>query len=324
MRKYVFLLCFLFLLVGCQGSSYTPIDKDKNVIITTNIKEGSISFIDRQTKKLITTWELNEPMAGIALLPNREEILVYGKQLEYMYVYSLTEGRQVEKYKTGKGIVNVVVSEDKKQLFAADQTAQRIRFFTIKGKETGSVSTGKGPITMVEHHNQLSVLNFYDTKLTTIDTKTKEVIQSFMIPPASTGATVSPDGKEIWIGGHGDGNQVNEKVLVYSLQSGEMVRSLHAPFMPVNITKDKKYVYALSHGSNTLRVFDSSTYIEVASAEVGSNPFAFLKSGTEGYVASYDSDEVCVMDMKDMKIKQTIKVGKGPFQLIEREGKGNE
>ena len=66
-----------------------------------------------KNKKLITTWELNEPMAGITLLPNGEEILVYGKQLEYMYVYSLAEGRQVEKYKTGKGIVNVVVSEDK-------------------------------------------------------------------------------------------------------------------------------------------------------------------------------------------------------------------
>ena len=104
MRKSVFLICFLFLLVGCQGSSYTPIAKDKSVIITTNIKEGSISFVDKQTKKLITTWELNEPMAGIALLPNREEILIYGKQLEYMYVYSLTEGRQVEKYKTGKAL----------------------------------------------------------------------------------------------------------------------------------------------------------------------------------------------------------------------------
>ena len=80
---------------------------------------------------------------------------------------------------------------------------------------------------MVEYQNRLSVLNFYDTKLKTIDTK-KKVVQSFMIPPASTGATISPDGKEIWIGGHGDGNQVNEKVLVYSLQSGEMVRSLHA------------------------------------------------------------------------------------------------
>ncbi|PFI45524.1 40-residue YVTN family beta-propeller [Bacillus cereus] len=322
MRKFIFLLCFLFLLVGCQGSSYTPIAKDKNVIITTNIKEGSISFIDKKSKKLITTWELNEPMAGIALLRNDEEILVYGKQLEYMYVYSLTEGRQVDKYKTGKGIVNVVVSEDKKQLFAADQNAQKVRFFTIKGKETGSVSTGKGPITMVEYNKRLTVLNFYDTKLTTIDTKKKEVIQSFMIPPASTGATVSADGKEIWIGGHGDGSQVNEKVLVYSLQSGEMVRSLHAPFMPVNITKDDKYVYALSHGSNTLRKFDVSTYQEVASVEVGSNPFSFLKSGAEGYVASYDGDEVCVMDMKNMKIKQTIKVGKGPFQLIEREGEG--
>ncbi len=174
MRKSVFLLCFLFLLVGCQGSSYISIAKDKSVIITTNIKEGSLSFIDKHTKKLITTWELNEPMAGIALLPNGEDILVYGKQLEYMYVYSLAEGRQVEKYKTGKGIVNVVVSEDKKQLFAADQNAQKIRFFTINGKETGNVSTGKGPITMVEYHNQLSVLNFYDTKLTTIDTKKKK------------------------------------------------------------------------------------------------------------------------------------------------------
>ena len=36
-----------------------------------------------------------------------------------------------------------------------------------------------------------------------------------MIPPASTGATISPDGKEIWIGGHGDGNQVNESVSVF-------------------------------------------------------------------------------------------------------------
>ncbi|HDR7792360.1 TPA: YncE family protein [Bacillus luti] len=324
MRNFVFFLCFLFLLVGCQGSSYTPIAKDKSVIITTNIKEGSISFIDKKTKKVITTWELNKPMAGIALLPNNEEILVYGKQLEYMYVYSLTEGRQVEKYETGKGIVNVIVSKDKKQLFAADQNAQKIRFFTIEGKETGSVSTGKGPITMVEHNEKLSVLNFSDTKLTTIDIKKKEVINSFMIPPASTGATISPDGQEIWIGGHGDGNQVNEKVLVYSLQSGEMVRSLHAPFMPVDITKDNKYIYALSHGSNTLRKFDMRTYEEVASVEVGSNPFAFLKSGAEGYVASYDSDEICVMDMKTMKIKQIIKVGKGPFQLIEREGEGNE
>ena len=48
-EKVCFLL-FLFLLVGCQGSSYTPIAKDKSVIITTNIKEGSISFVDKQTK----------------------------------------------------------------------------------------------------------------------------------------------------------------------------------------------------------------------------------------------------------------------------------
>ena len=52
-----------------------------------------------------------------------------------------------------------------------------------------------------------------------------------MIPPASTGATISPDGKEIWIGGHGDGNQVNESVSVFFTEwrnGAFFTRSIHA------------------------------------------------------------------------------------------------
>ncbi|MDM5153928.1 YncE family protein [Bacillus sp. DX1.1] len=322
MRKWFFLLCFMFLLTGCQSDLYTPIAKNKNLIITTNIKEGSISFIDMQSKKTVATWSLQEPITGIAMLPGGENMLVYGKQLEYIYVYSLTEGKQIEKWKTGKGIANVIVSNDKKELFIADQNEQKIRIFTIRGKETASIPVGKGPLTMVQHDTQLHVLNFYDTQLSTIDIKEKKVTHSFMVPPASTGAFVSGDGKEIWIGGHGDGKQVNEKVLVYSLEDGQMVRSLHAPFMPVSIAGNETFIYVLSHGSNTLRKFDARTYQEVGAVEVGSNPFAFWKNGKEGYVASYDSDEVYVIDIDEMKMKQTIAVGKGPFQLTQREGRG--
>lgn len=318
----MFLLCCVFLLAGCQRESYTSIAKNKSVIITTNIKEGSISFIDRELKKTLATWNLKEPITGITMLPGGEDMLVYGKQLEYVYIYSLSEGKQIKKWKTGKGIANIVVSNDKKQLFVADQNEQKIRFLTTNGEEVGSVSVGKGPLTMVQHNQQLHVLNFYDTQLSTIDLEKKKIVHSFMVPPASTGAMVSADGKEIWIGGHGDGTQVNEKVLVYSLENGEMIRSLHAPFMPVSIAGDEEFMYALSHGSNMLRKFDVRTYQEVGEIEVGSNPFAFLKNGKEGYIASYDSDEVYVIDIQEMKVKQTITVGKGPFQLVQREGRG--
>ena len=71
-----------------------------------------------------------------------------------------------------------------------------------------------------------------------------------------------------------------------------------------------------------LEKFDISTYKRNCRSRVES--ICIFESGAEGYVASYDSDEVCVIDMKNLKIKQTIKVGKGPFQLIEREGKDNE
>lgn len=104
-----------------------------------------------------------------------EDILVYGKQLEYVYIYSLTEGNEVNKWKTGKGITNVIVANDGKQLFMADQNEQKVRFFTINGKETGSVSVGKGPLTMVQNDKQLHVLNFYDTQLSTIDLEKRKL-----------------------------------------------------------------------------------------------------------------------------------------------------
>lgn len=320
MKRWFISLCIILLLTGCKGGAYQSIDPKRDLLITTNIKEGSISFIDTDTKKTITTWHLNEPIMGTTLLPDGNRLLVYGKQLDHIYVYSLKDGKQLEKWNTGKGIANILLSENGKELFLADQNQQKIRIFTVNGKETGSVSVGKGPLTMVQHNEMLYVLNFYDTKLSSVDVKQKKVVNSFMIPPASTGAVLSEDGKDIFIGGHGDGKQVNEKVLEYSLEDGQMLQSLHAPFMPVSLSTDQQFIYVLSHGSSTLRKFDGKTYKEVGSLEVGSNPFAFWQIGSEGYVASYDSDEVYVVDLNEMKIKQTISVGKGPFQFVQRVG----
>ncbi|PGZ95980.1 40-residue YVTN family beta-propeller [Bacillus pseudomycoides] len=320
MKRWLISLCIVLLLTGCSGETYQSISPKKSLLITTNIKEGSISFIDTDTKKTITTWHLNEAIMGTTLLPDGNRLLVYGKQLDYIYVYSLKDGKQIDKWNTGKGIANILLSENGKELFMADQNQQKIRVFTIDGKEKESIPVGKGPLTMVQHHEMLYVLNFYDTKLSSIDVKQKKVVNSFMIPPASTGAIVSENGNEIFIGGHGDGKQVNEKVLVYSLQDGQMLQSIHAPFMPISLSADQQFIYVLSHGSNMLRKFDGKTYQEVDSLEVGSNPFTFWQIGNEGYVASYDSDEVYVVDLNEMKIKQTISVGKGPFQFVQRVG----
>lgn len=323
MRKWFVAFCFSLLLIGCNKGGYTSVPINKDVMITTNVKEGSISFIDMKTEKLLTTWELNETISGVTLLPDGDQLLIYGKQLEYIYVYSLKEGKQIDKWETGKGVANIVLSDNHKELFIADQNENAVRIFTTDGQETERIAVGQGPLTMVQKNEFLYVLNFYDTQLSTIDVKEKKVVQSFIVPPASTGATISEDGSEILIGGHGDGEQVNEKVLIYSLPDGQMTRSLHAPYMPVDVSQDEKYIYTLSHGSSMLRKFDKATYKEVGSLEVGSNPFSFWQDGKEGYVASYDSDEVYVVDLHTMKVKERIAVGKGPFQVVQREGKNH-
>lgn len=78
---------------------------------------------------------------------------------------------------------------------------------------------------------------------------------------------------------------------------------LYVLFMFVNIMRDSKYVYVFSYGLNIFRKFDIRIYKEIVFVEVGLNLFVFFESGVEGYVVSYDSDEVCVIDMKNLKIK---------------------
>lgn len=297
--------------------TFTKIEEKQPFIASVNIKDTSVTFVNEQYEKL-AHWDLDIPFTGGLLLEDRDSLLLYGKDMDSIEVFSLSKGKQKDSWKVGKGIVNMKLLQDGKGIAAVNQSLNTVSFYNVKGQLEDQVKVGKSPLTIVEGNHQLYVINFNDTKLSVINLETRQVEKEFPINHFSTGALIREDEHEIWIGGHGEGSETEEHVHIYSTENGELKRQINTPVMPVNFTENNKGIFILSHGSNAVYKLDQN-YHMVKSTTVGVNPFEMTTFNDDLIIAGYDSDELYVLDSNGEKIKKTIEVGKGPFQMISRE-----
>lgn len=316
----IILLVMVSVLGGCSDGNYKQIPSEKPIIISVNLKENSLTFLEGDTLNEITSWELNVPFTGAMLMPDEDHLAVYGKKMTSVHIYSLIEGELIEEWKVGEGIVNISLINNNKELALVDQVRDSIRIFSLEGKETRSKEVGDQPITLFEDEQnaQLYVVNFDDEKISVLSATSLDLINEIEINPFSTGIMVLSNEKQIWIGGHGKGENMEENVHIFSSETGELIQTLKAPSMPINFLNYDKDVFIVSHGTSTVYKWNSNTS-EVASLKVGVNPFEIKQYKDKVLIASYDSNEIHVIHPEEFVIERTVKVGNGPFQIVVRE-----
>lgn len=316
--KPIFLFVFaIILLTGCGSETYPKIQKDTPFIATVNIKDTSLTFLDKHYKTL-AQWDLKIPFTGALLLGDQDTILLYGKDMDSIEVFSLSKGKKIASWEVHKGIVNMKLLHDGKSIVAVNQSLNSVYFLNQKGELEDQIKVGKSPLTILQENQLLYVINFNDTKLSVINLETRKVEKEFPIRSSSTGALLKENQHEIWIGGHGEGANIEDHVYIYSTETGVLKRTVKAPTMPINLIEMDDSIFVLSHGTNSLYKMNMDGKI-VKSTTVGVNPFEMLPFSDNLIIAGYDSDELYVIDTDTVEIKKTITVGKGPFQMIRRE-----
>lgn len=317
--RVIALLLAVVLLSGCNSNeTYTKINLGKSFLATINIKDTSLTFLDENYQRF-ANWDISEPFTGALLLADKDTLLLYGKEMSTIEVFSLSAGKHIDSWNSGKGIVNMLVLEDR-GIVAVNQLNHSISFLDEEGQERDRVRVGQSPLTVLQGkqtHN-LFVVNFGDTICSVIDLKTKKVDREFTIKSSSTGALVREENEEIWIGGHGKGEKVEENLYIYSTETGRLKKKIKAPTMPIKFLENDDGIFILSHGSSSLFKLNEE-YEEVKSLVVGVNPFEMGNFKEDLIVAGYDSDEVYIVDTETMEVKKTAKVGEGPFQMLVRE-----
>lgn len=322
-KKYLAIILVCFVLVACSQKRYPPVPKDMNVIVTINIKDMTVSFVDGEQQKLAAQWEMEKPYSGGVILPNKDTLLLFGKHVETVDLYSLSEGKYIDSWKTGKGIVNGTVLQNEQEIIFVDQEKNLARFFTLDGKETKAIATKQNPFTLLEGKNKLYIVNLNDEALTVIDKEKKVALDSIKIHRYAAGALLREEQHELWLGGHGTGREAEQDIHVYHLKDGTLINSIHAPLMPVNFVEKDGYIFAISHGTNMLyKIAENGAVVD--SVQIGANPFELSLFHGELIVAGYDSDDIYFVAPDSLQIKQRVSVGKGPFQLLVRESASHD
>ncbi|WP_163100877.1 WD40 repeat domain-containing protein [Peribacillus alkalitolerans] len=309
---------FSIILSGCQKDNYKRINESVSFYASVNLKDGSLSFQDAMSGENLATWNLKRPITGALLLDDKDTLLVYGKQMKTVDVFSLSKGALIDSWNVGEGIVQIVQLKTSNELALVDQVKDQIRFFTNKGKEQRKVKTGKSPISLVESEKreQLFVLNFHDTKVSIINSKTYRAEDGITVNSSSSGILLNENDSELWVGGHGLGSNVEDNVHVYSIDTGKLIKSINAPTMPIFLKDTKNGTFIVSHGSSSIYRWSQN---KLESIQVGVNPFYLLEFKGNLLVAGYDSNDISILDPNTMRILKTVKVGNGPFHLFARE-----
>ncbi|MGG0812764.1 YncE family protein [Paenibacillus alvei] len=309
-------LALAFVLAGCGKDHFQPVEQQP-IIASANVKDHSLTFLDPSRNKVSATWQLDFPLSG-ALFLGLDQLLVYGKQADKALIYQLSTGKQIKTWNVGKGVANALLSHSKQLVYVVDQHHKSIRAFRLDGTLEYEVPVGKQPLHMYEAKDgsRLYVINFDDTTMSIIDTKSHKVVQTFGINESSAGGLLLDDRRELWVGGHGTGAEVESDIHVYNMDTGSLIRRIPAPYMPVSFAQTNTGIFALSHGSNTLRKFDRSAGAELGTLKIGANPFEMKAIGSYLYVASYDSNEIYIIDPESLTVSSIIPVGQGPFQIL--------
>ncbi|MGG0655172.1 YncE family protein [Rummeliibacillus pycnus] len=308
------LLSFVLILTGCGQKNYPAISNNQDFIASVNIQAPSISFINDQGK-VFSTWQLEEGYTGATLI-NQQQILLYGFQLKKAVVYSLTTGKQLYSIDTGVGVTNAIYDEIHNQIYIANGKTNRVAAYNEHGKLMADQKVYNYPMAMLIHDNQLFVVNYKDTKLSILQTKSLKPLKEWTIEKSSNGMVVVND-DQLWLGGHGEGIKPNSTVDIFNLESGKKISQIKMPMMPVGFVKNDNRVYVISHGDSVLSEVTLDGKIK-HEWEIGANPFSVNVFKNFVAVAGYDDHHIYFL--QNGKIVKTINVGKGPFQLLVREG----
>ncbi|WNS73871.1 WD40 repeat domain-containing protein [Bacillus sp. DTU_2020_1000418_1_SI_GHA_SEK_038] len=320
--RLLIIFVIAILLSSCTNQKYLPIQEDLSIAATVNIKDMTVSFIDIKNMKKLHDWDLKKPYTGAVILPDGDTLLLFGKQVETVDLFSLKGGKMISSWKTGKGIVNGKLLNTNSNIALADQNLGKIRFFNFDGEEIAQIKTASNPLTILESvkEKKLYVLSFSKEKLTVIDLNGTKKVSEYDIHPAAAGAWLNEGGNELWIGGHGAGAEVEKDIHVYNSDTGELTYKIPAPSMPVNFLEFNHQVFVLSHGSSMLYQLNVEGKV-INSKTIGANPFEIAIFDQYLIIAGYDSNDIHIVNPATLEIIKTIPVGKGPFRIVLRERK---
>ena len=218
-------------------------------------------------------------------------------------------------YGSNTGQHGSVISRDSKYLWVTSETPQSLlEIDAATGKIVNQWMTKQERshlVVVTPDEKKFYVSNTVSGSVSVIERATGAV-NVISIGKGAEAITISPDGREVWVG-----MPFDNKIAVISTAKDELAEMLESGGKQpqrIRFTPDGKEVWVSHVAGDTLTVIDAKSRKVVANVSVGKRPqgIVFSPDGRLGYFALSGSNQVAVIDVPDRKLVQNFDTGLDP------------
>jgi YVTN family beta-propeller protein len=218
-------------------------------------------------------------------------------------------------YGSNTGQHGSVISRDSKYVWVTSETPQSLlEIDAATGKIVNQWMTKQERshlVVVTPDEKKFYVSNTVSGSVSVIERATGAV-NVISIGKGAEAITISPDGREVWVG-----MPFDNKIAVISTAKDELAEMLESGGKQpqrIRFTPDGKEVWVSHVAGDTLTVIDAKSRKVVANVSVGKRPqgIVFSPDGRLGYFALSGSNQVAVIDVPDRKLVQNFDTGLDP------------
>ncbi|MBR72955.1 MAG: hypothetical protein CMM30_08460 [Rhodospirillaceae bacterium] len=300
-------------------------------LAVTNSADNTLSIIDLNTFLVVSTVELGEEPEHIAINPSGDVIAVGNIGGGSISFVSLNKGSELKRVSGLYEPHNMTFNSDGSHLFVGNLGANIVSVINVNdARVEEEISIGEHKTIASTHLSESEyqgIINITSTPngklgfaaygegdvMAIIDMELQKVIRNVELGNLPWRAFASPDGAHMLVPNNGD-----RTISVFSTKTLEEIARLPGgeDMTGINIGWFDSLAYVISRGENKLIVLDLISMKKVNEIPLLSTPETgvITPDGKKLYVALSSSDEVAVVDVRQMKIVKRIgNVGEEPW-----------
>lgn len=298
-----------------------------NVVVVLNSRDATVSLLDQQTYKEISTFPIGKEPHHLMATPDNKSLIVANAVGDELVFLDPKTGQIQRRISDIADPYQIGFSPDQKWFVSNSLRLDRVDFYRYDGKDlklTSRVPLAKLPSHMAFDAASTTVFITQQgsDQVSAIDLATQKVKWTLPVGKLPAGIVMTPDDKYLLVGIMG-----KDYVEVIDWRAQKTVKRIKAGVGTHNFRAlgDKRHIFVSNRTSNEINILDQQTLEMVGSIPVPGGPdcMEVSEDGKTLWATLRWIKKVAVVDIPSRKVIKLIPVGRSPHGVYFANRAGN-
>ncbi|MFZ6774798.1 cytochrome D1 domain-containing protein [Undibacterium sp. SXout7W] len=327
MRSRHLLASLVFSLLTPFSAAIAQSNTPSNVVVVLNSRDATVSLLDQQTYKEISTFPIGKEPHHLMATPDNKSLIVANAVGDELVFLDPKTGQIQKRMKDIADPYQIGFSPDQKWFVSNSLRLDRVDFYHYDGKEMRLAQ--RVPLAKLPSHmafdaasTTVFITQQGSDQVSAIDLATQKVKWTIPVGKLPAGIVMTPDDKYLLVGIMG-----SNYVEVIDWRTQKTIKRIKAGVGTHNFRAlgDKRHLFVSNRTSNEINIIDQQTLENVGSIPVPGGPdcMEVSEDGKTLWTTLRWIKKVAVVDIASRKVIKLIPVGRSPHGVFFANRAGN-